>query len=114
MPKGIPNKTTITPPTIRERALEDVTMAGKSDGIPREDVMEPMPGVPGDVIETKADRGGTYGVKITRIKPEPFLTLRLRRVGPIITDPMRTVSIPAPALLAEGEFVTVAIYKETP
>jgi hypothetical protein len=84
MPRGIPSKSTVKPPTIRERALED----------------------------DPSTVGMMARVDLLHVDmPQPLVTIRLRRVGAIITDSLNTVSIPAPAFLKDGERVLVAIYQ---
>jgi hypothetical protein len=130
----------VKPPTIRERALEDdpSTVKGpdKCEGIKHVFEDETVEGAicrygleivdtPPFRITTKLLAGplsvdpSTMGMMalVDAIEPlhvdppSPLVTIRLRRVGPIITDSMNTVSIPAPAFLKDGERVLVAIYQ---
>lgn len=90
MPRGIPSKSTVKPPTIRERALE-----------------------PDAQINTQAEANEIASAILnpTSPLPKPLVTIRLRRVGPILTDTGHNVSIPSPAFVKEGDRVLVAIYQ---
>jgi hypothetical protein len=92
MPRGIPSKSTVKPPTIRERALEPDAQIDTQDNTVTVEI------TPETEVKQLVD------------PPSPLVTIRLRRVGPIITDSQHTVSIPAPAFVKEGERVLVAIY----
>jgi hypothetical protein len=103
MPRGIPSKSTVKPPTIRERALEENNAPGSTTPLPLtiENLEKAIAAMPA---------GEPIGIHPTYAIIKPLVTIRLRRVGPIITDSQHTVSIPSPAFVKEGDRVLVAIY----
>ena len=131
------SKTTVKPPTIRERANEP---PAPDDGLPTL-TDEPTPtettstngvslmrlGKTSDgkelavemwpdkhkqrLAEMARDENRIHG-EFSIDAPTPLVELHLRRVGPILTDTGETVRIPAPARLPDGARVRVSIYRE--
>jgi hypothetical protein len=76
------------PPKVR--LPEGVVRAGEIGGPVNVDRMEPMPGVPGDVIEGAADETGVNSLTITRVPPEA------------VPVHVPACDVPQPVVMAEG------------
>ena len=141
MPRGVRSKATITPPTIRERAIEgdDKTLTGAPEPSVQTSTAKPTPPplreiYEGDIREARmllhqepvnVDRAQLAVMSPTvptvvltedRIvnihAPTPLLTFHLRRVENELTDTLRTVHIPSPASIQPGERVVIHVYRE--
>jgi hypothetical protein len=114
MPRGVRSKATITPPTIRERAIEDE--ANTLTGAPEPSVMTSTVNVDRAQLAVMTPTVPTVVLTEDRIvnihAPTPLLTFHLRRVDNELTDTMRTVHIPSPASIQPGERVVIHVYRE--
>ena len=122
MPRGR-NKTTVTPPTIRQRAQEEegvfipdeprVKMEDAETFRAEGNAMTGPATVPDPKVnEAKKEADKVAGQTIAdEWHLRPITTLHLTRHGDIITDSAYTVRIPAPASVKDGERVAVAIYR---
>ena len=120
MPRGR-NKTTVTPPTIRQRAQEEEgVFIPDEPRVKMEDaetfqvegnaMTGPMVG-PVTVPDPKVNEEQKAKTLPDEWHLRPITTLHLTRHGDIITDSAYIVRIPAPANVKDGERVAVAIYR---
>lgn len=110
------SKVTKTPPTIRQRAKEpDGGLVGSSKiaGLIGEGEAL-MSGAPEPSVQTSTGTVDTPvgPFTVTTKIIEPLLSLHLRRVENELTDTMRTVHIPSPAIVKDGERVVIHVYRE--
>jgi len=133
MPRGVRSKATITPPTIRQRASEgdDKTLTGAPEPSVQTSTAKPTPPPlheihEGDVREARmllhqepqTITGTLPTVVLTEDRivnihaPTPLLTFHLRRVENELTDTARTIHIPSPAIVKDGERVVIHVYRE--
>jgi hypothetical protein len=114
MPKGVYDRSKVktTPPTIRQRANEedDKTLTGAP-----EPSVQTSTGLTVTVDGTKVAK--MVREKIDEAKKEaglipPLVTFHLRRVENELTDTARTVHIPSPASIKDGERVVIHVYRE--
>jgi hypothetical protein len=112
------SKATKTPPTIRQRAKEPeggliepseaAGLIGEGEAL--------MTGAPDPGVTTSTGTLPTVVLTEDRIvkihAPTPLVSFHLRRVEDELTDVARTVHIPSPAMVKDGERVVIHVYRE--
>jgi len=114
------SKIKTTPPTIRQRASEedDKTLTGAPEpsvqtstaNVDRAQLAAMKPRIEA-IFEGAMSPEDVDAVKKAADKPI-LLTFHLRRVDNELTDTMRTVHIPSPAMVKDGERVVIHVYRE--